>query len=128
MKNGLCLILVICICFLASACTQECDESSLSESVHATENPVESSSGDTEESVAEKLPYETLYLSQFQAFEIGQTKQKEIYETVGEPHDYWGYGYIRDVYYTEDGYSVSLTYQMSGEELVLESMEIGERP
>ena len=127
MKKTLYFALVFCMCFTASACTQEFDKHSSCEPAQTSENFARSNvaqSTATKESTPEESPYEALYLSQFHTFTIGQTTQEEVRKTVGEPHDYWGFGYIRDVYFTEDGHNVSLTYQADGKDWVLESMEV----
>lgn len=54
---------------------------------------------------------EDIYLSQFLEAESDQTTREKLRSIVGEAHDYRGSGYVREVYYTVDGYTVEVYYR-----------------
>lgn len=60
--------------------------------------------------------------SDFDAFEIGVTTNNDIYSAVGNPHGSWGWGFIRDVYFTADDYMIKILY--SDDDFIVEDIMV----
>lgn len=53
-----------------------------------------------------------VWRSEFERFVAKETTKAEVKATVGEPAEVEGFGLIGDVYYTLDGYKVTIYYCM----------------
>lgn len=115
----LCTICLIVLCIPMAACNPDNPEDESAEHPQETiqDNCIfESSSTGTEETTKDDYATEPsstgsgVESAAFQGFVEGVTTREDVISAVGKCHDYDGSGFIYELYYTVDGYTIGILY------------------